>query len=58
MWSNLFDLWMMHMGDLATYLFATTLVLIFLYAPYTLLLRKEHFFRQNRLRYLPSWYSP
>ena len=52
MWSNLFDLWMMHMGDLATYLFATTLVLIFLYAPYTLLLRKEHFFRQNRLTLL------
>ena len=45
MMNNLIHFWMVYMGDVATFLLATTLVLTLLYVPYTLLLRKEHFFR-------------
>ena len=50
--NNLIHFWMVYMGDVATFLQATTLVLTLLYVPYTLLLRKEHFFRQNRFTLL------
>ena len=52
MMNNLIHFWMVYMGDVATFLLATTLVLTLLYVPYTLLLRKEHFFRQNRFTLL------
>lgn len=39
-------------NDMTSFLFSTTLVLTLLYAPYTLLLRKEQFFRQNRFTLL------
>ena len=52
MMNNLIHYWMVYMGDVATFLLATTLVLTLLYVPYTLLLRKEHFFRQNRFTLL------
>ncbi|MBR5235631.1 MAG: hypothetical protein IKV24_05470, partial [Bacteroidaceae bacterium] len=39
-------------SDVASFLVSTTLVLTLLYAPYTLLLRKERFFRQNRFTLL------
>ena len=52
MMNNLIHFWMVYMGDVATFLLATTLVLTLLYVPYTLLLRKEHFFRQNRFQRL------
>lgn len=39
-------------SDMTSFLFSTTLVLTLLYAPYTLLLRKERFFRQNRFTLL------
>ena len=52
MMNNLIHFWMAYMGDVATFLLATTLVLTLLYVPYTLLLRKEHFFRQNRFTLL------
>ena len=50
--NNLIHFWMVYMGDVATFLLSTTLVLTLLYVPYTLLLRKEHFFRQNRFTLL------
>ena len=52
MWNNLTNFWMVYMDDVATYLLSSTLVLTLLYVPYTLLLRKEHFFRQNRFTLL------
>ena len=52
MMNNLIHFWMAYMGDVATFLLSTTLVLTLLYVPYTLLLRKEHFFRQNRFTLL------
>ena len=52
MMNNLIHFWMVYMGDVATFLLSTTLVLTLLYVPYTLLLRKEHFFRQNRFTLL------
>ena len=52
MMNNLIHFCMGYMGDVATFLLATTLVLTLLYVPYTLLLRKEHFFRQNRFTLL------
>ena len=52
MMNNIVYYWMAYMGDVATFLLATTLVLTLLYVPYTLLLRKEHFFRQNRFTLL------
>ena len=52
MMNNLIHFWMVYMGGVATFLLATTLVLTLLYVPYTLLLRKEHFFRQNRFTLL------
>ena len=36
-------------NELFVYAAKSAFVLTLLYAPYTLLLRKEHFFRQNRL---------
>lgn len=39
-------------NDMTSFLFSTTLVLTLLYASYTLLLRKEQFFRQNRFTLL------
>ena len=39
-------------SDVASFLVSTTLVLTLLYAPYTLLLRRERFFRQNRFTLL------
>ena len=52
MMNNLIHFCMVYMGDVATFLLSTTLVLTLLYVPYTLLLRKEHFFRQNRFTLL------
>ena len=52
MWNNLTNFWMVYMDDVATYLLSSTLVLTLLYVPYTLLLRKERFFRQNRFTLL------
>ena len=52
MMNNLIYYWMVYMGDVATFLISTSLVLTLLYVPYTLLLRKEHFFRQNRFTLL------
>ena len=52
MTNNLINYWMVRMDDVATYLLSATLVLTLLYAPYTLLLRKERFFRQNRFTLL------
>ena len=52
MMNNLIHFWMVYMGDVATFLLSTTLVLTLLYVPYTLLLREEHFFRQNRFTLL------
>ena len=52
MMNNLINYWMVRMDDVATYLLSATLVLTLLYAPYTLLLRKERFFRQNRFTLL------
>ena len=52
MMNNLIHFCMGYMGDVATFLLSTTLVLTLLYVPYTLLLRKEHFFRQNRFTLL------
>ena len=52
MMNSLIHYWMVYMDDIATYLLSSTLVLTLLYVPYTLLLRKEHFFRQNRFTLL------
>ena len=52
MMNNLINYWMVRMDDVSAYLLSATLVLTLLYAPYTLLLRKERFFRQNRFTLL------
>lgn len=52
MMNTLHYYWMAYMDDIVTYLLATSLVLTLLYVPYTLLLRKERFFRQNRITLL------
>ncbi len=52
MWNNVLYHWMVYADSLATWLLSSTLVLTLLYAPYTLLLRKERLFRQNRFTLL------
>ena len=50
--NNLLTYWAIRMDNLSTFLLSTTLVLTTLYVPYTLLLRRERFFRQNRFTLL------
>ena len=44
--------WFIFVDDMISFLLSTTLVLTTLYVPYTLLLRRERFFRQNRFTLL------